>query len=175
MFMPGGYEIRRTLEAIGNLPESKGYILLPLYGELPPAEQDAAVSTYDQPKVVVATNVAETSITIDGVRLVIDSGLARIPALRSPPRHQLAAGRKDQLVQLPINGPGGPAGRRRDDRSASGPSPSTAERARADQPEVRRLDLAELVLTLKAASVGDLHHFRWLESPHDAALDHGGE
>ena len=59
--------------------QSKGYLLLPLHGELPPRDQDAAVARYDQPKVVVATNVAETSITIDGVRLVIDGGLARIP------------------------------------------------------------------------------------------------
>jgi ATP-dependent helicase HrpB len=52
--------------------------VLPLHGELQPRDQDAAVARYSQRKVVVATNVAETSITIDGVRLVIDSGLARI-------------------------------------------------------------------------------------------------
>jgi ATP-dependent helicase HrpB len=79
VFMPGGFEISQTIEAIRHVPESKGYLLLPLHGELPPRDQDAAVARYDQPKVVVATNVAETSITIDGVRLVIDSGLARIP------------------------------------------------------------------------------------------------
>jgi ATP-dependent helicase HrpB len=79
VFMPGGFEISQTLEAIRHTSESKGYLLLPLHGELPPRDQDAAVARYDQPKVVVATNVAETSITIDGVRLVIDSGLARIP------------------------------------------------------------------------------------------------
>src|SRR5262249_12928941 len=79
IFMPGGYEISRTVEALRRRPESKGYLLLPLYGELPPRAQDEAVAQYDQPKVVVATNVAETSITIEGIRLVIDSGLARIP------------------------------------------------------------------------------------------------
>jgi len=68
-----------TIEAIRQTKASKGYILLPLHGELTPRDQDAAVARYDQPKVVVATNVAETSITIDGVGLVIDSGLARIP------------------------------------------------------------------------------------------------
>ncbi len=78
VFMPGGFEISQTIEAIRHAPESKGFILLPLHGELPPREQDAAVARYDQRKVVVATNVAETSLTIDGVRLVIDSGLARI-------------------------------------------------------------------------------------------------
>src|SRR5437773_9273551 len=77
IFMPGGYEINRTIEAIRH--RSAGYILLPLHGELPPRDQNAAVARYDRPKVVVATNVAETSLTIDGVRVVIDSGLARIP------------------------------------------------------------------------------------------------
>ena len=76
--MPGGFEISQTIEAIRHTSEAKGYIILPLHGELPPRDQDAAVARYEQPKVVVATNVAETSITIDGVRLVIDSGLARI-------------------------------------------------------------------------------------------------
>src|SRR5262249_2847747 len=61
VFMPGGYEINRTIEAIRHTPESRGYILLPLHGELPPRDQDAAVARYEQPKVVVATNVAETS------------------------------------------------------------------------------------------------------------------
>src|SRR6516165_3222182 len=79
VFMPGGYEINRTIEAIRQRPESRGCLLLPLHGELAPRDQDAALERYDQPKVVVATNVAETSITIDGVQLVIDSGLARIP------------------------------------------------------------------------------------------------
>src|SRR5207249_12199571 len=78
VFMPGSFEISQTITAIRNVSESRGYLVLPLHGELPPRDQDAAVASYEQPKVVVATNVAETSITIDGVRLVIDSGLARI-------------------------------------------------------------------------------------------------
>src|SRR5207244_8037743 len=79
VFMPGAYEIMRTIDAIGNLTAARGWTLLPLYGELSPAEQDRAVRPTSDRKVVVATNVAETSITIDGVRAVIDSGLARIP------------------------------------------------------------------------------------------------
>ena len=79
VFMPGGFEISQTIEAIRHTSESKGFILLPLHGELSPKDQDAAVARYGQRKVVVSTNVAETSLTIDGMRLVIDSGLARIP------------------------------------------------------------------------------------------------
>jgi len=78
VFMPGGFEISQTIEAIRHTSEAKGFILLALHGELPPRDQDAAVARYDKRKVVVATNVAETSLTIDGVRLVIDSGLARV-------------------------------------------------------------------------------------------------
>ena len=78
VFMPGAYEIMRTIDAIGDLTAAHGWTLLPLYGELPPAEQDRAVRPTSGRKVVVATNVAETSITIDGVRAVIDSGLARV-------------------------------------------------------------------------------------------------
>ena len=74
----GGFEISQTIAAIRNVSESRGYLVLPLHGELSPRDQDAAVARYEQPKVVVSTNVAETSVTIDGVRLVIDSGLARI-------------------------------------------------------------------------------------------------
>ncbi|HZI77008.1 MAG TPA: helicase-related protein, partial [Gemmatimonadales bacterium] len=93
VFMPGSYEIQQTVEAIRQTPESKGYILLPLHGELPPRDQDAAVARYEQPKVVVSTNVAETSLTIDGIRLVIDSGLARIP------RHDPGRGINTLLVE----------------------------------------------------------------------------
>ncbi len=78
VFMPGGFEIAQTIETIRHTSEAKGFILLPLHGELPPRDQDAAVARYEKRKVVVATNVAETSLTIDGVRLVIDSGLARV-------------------------------------------------------------------------------------------------
>ena len=78
IFLPGAFEIQRTIEALRAERVARDFVILPLYGELPPAEQDAAVATYSQRKVVVATNVAETSLTIEGVRVVIDSGLARV-------------------------------------------------------------------------------------------------
>ena len=76
--MPGAYEITRTVQAARDAL-GREFVVFPLHGELPPIDQDAAVARYDRRKVVVSTNVAETSLTIDGVRLVIDSGLARIP------------------------------------------------------------------------------------------------
>src|SRR5688572_28381664 len=78
VFMPGAYEIAQTIEAIRRRDSVRGLILLPLHGELGASEQDAAVARYDARKVVVATNVAETSLTIEGIRCVIDSGLARM-------------------------------------------------------------------------------------------------
>jgi ATP-dependent helicase HrpB len=78
VFIPGSFEISQTIEAIRHCDESRGFILLPLHGELPPRDQEAAVARYDKRKVVVSTNVAETSLTIDGIRCLIDSGLARI-------------------------------------------------------------------------------------------------
>jgi ATP-dependent RNA helicase HrpB len=78
IFMPGAYEISRTMQAIKNSRVAHDFVVLPLHGELPVDQQDAAVARYERRKVIVSTNVAETSLTIDGVRVVIDSGLARI-------------------------------------------------------------------------------------------------
>ena len=174
VFMPGGYEIQRTLEALRDRPQSKGYLLLPLYGELSPKDQDAAVARYDQPKVVVATNVAETSITIDGVRLVIDSGLARIP--RYDPNRGINTLLVERISQASAEQRAGRAGRTAPGKCLRLWSETEhGERPVRDLPEIKRLDLSEIVLTLKASGVEDLRTFRWLESPGDAALLHAEE
>lgn len=172
VFMPGGYEIQKTIDAIRHVSESKNYILLPLHGELPSKDQDAAVSQHDQSKVVVATNVAETSLTIDGIRLVIDSGLARIP--RYDPYRGINTLLVEKISQASSDQRAGRAGR-------TGPGTCVRlwterqheQRAPQELPEVQRLDLAEVILSLKAAGVEDLNQFRWLEPPdakrmHDA-------
>ncbi|HXR47377.1 MAG TPA: ATP-dependent RNA helicase [Candidatus Limnocylindrales bacterium] len=174
VFMPGGFEISQTIEAIRHMPESKGHLLLPLHGELPPRDQDAAVARYDQPKVVVATNVAETSITIDGVRLVIDSGLARIP--RYDANRGINTLLVEKISQSSADQRAGRAG-----RTAPGvcvrlwSRPEHDERAPQELPEIKRLDLAEVVLTLKASGVEDLRNFRWLEKPDEISLTHAEE
>jgi ATP-dependent helicase HrpB len=174
VFMPGGFEISQTLEAIRHAPGSKGFILLPLHGELEPRAQDAAVARYKQRKVVVATNVAETSLTIDGVRLVIDSGLARIP--RYDANRGINTLLIDKISQANADQRAGRAGRTapgvcmrlwsRDEHS---------HRPAQELPEIKRLDLAEVVLTLKAAGVEDLRKFRWLEKPDEISLTHAEE
>src|SRR5262245_5731619 len=174
VFMPGGYEIHRTIEAVRHKAESRGYLLLPLHGELQPRDQDAAVARYDQPKVVVATNVAETSITIDGIRAVIDSGLARIP------RYDSNRGINTLLVEK-ISRASAEQRAGRAGRTAPGhcirlwSESEHMERAVQEQPEIKRLDISEVVLTLKAAGIEDLHSFRWLEPPSEAALSHAEE
>jgi ATP-dependent helicase HrpB len=174
VFMPGGFEINQTLEAIRHTPESKGYILLPLHGELQPRDQDAAVARYDQPKIVVATNVAETSITIDGVRLVIDSGLARIP--RYDANRGINTLLIEKISQASADQRAGRAGRTAPGRCIRLWSRlEHDERAPQQLPEIKRLDLAEVVLTLKAAGVEDLRKFRWLEKPDEISLTHAEE
>lgn len=171
VFMPGSFEIAQTIDAIRHTDESKGFVLLPLHGELPPQEQDAAVARYDQRKVVVATNVAETSLTIDGVRCVIDCGLARIP--RYDPFRGINTLLIEKISRASADQRSGRAG-----RTASGvclrlwSREEHAHRLEQELPEVRRLDLAEVVLTLKAAGVADLRRFRWLEPPEEKALAH---
>ena len=171
VFMPGGFEISQTIEAIRHTSEAKGFIVLPLHGELQPKDQDAAVARYPQRKVVVATNVAETSITIDGVRLVIDSGLARFA--RYDANRGLNTLLIEKISQANADQRTGRAGRT---------APGTCirlwsrsehdERAPHELPEIRRLDLSEVVLTLKAAGVEDLRQFRWLEKPDEISLTH---
>ena len=174
VFMPGGFEISQTITAIRNLPESRGYLVLPLHGELSPRDQDAAVARYDQPKVVVATNVAETSITIDGVRLVIDSGLARIP--RYDANRGINTLLIEKISQASSDQRAGRAGRTAPGRCLRLWSRAEHdERAPQELPEIKRLDLAEVVLTLKAAGVEDLRKFRWLEKPDEISLTHAEE
>ncbi|HZF75183.1 MAG TPA: ATP-dependent helicase HrpB [Acetobacteraceae bacterium] len=76
-FLPGWGEIRRTAERLGGVAAD----VLPLHGELPPAEQDRALAPSDRRKVVLATSIAETSLTVPGVRIVVDGGFRRAPRL----------------------------------------------------------------------------------------------
>jgi len=187
VFLPGSYEIQRTIQALRESRSARDFIVLPLHGELPPAEQDAAVSRYEKRKIVVSTNVAETSLTIDGVRVVIDAGLAKIA--RFDPYRSINTLLIERISRASADQRAGRAG-----RTAPGicmrlwTEREHLDRPAQELPEVRRLDLSEVVLTLKASGVRDVSAFRWLERP-DAksleraltlltdlgALDHEGE
>ena len=174
VFMPGGFEIAQTIEAIRHTSEAKGFILLPLHGELPPRDQDAAVARYEKRKVVVATNVAETSLTIDGVRLVIDGGLARMA--RYDANRGLNTLLIEKISQSSADQRAGRAG-----RTAPGTCmrlwsrEEHGHRSPRELPEIKRLDLSDVVLLLKDAGVEDLRKFRWLDAPDETSLAHAEE
>src|SRR5581483_10085122 len=117
-----------------------------------------------------ATNVAETSLTIDGVRLVIDSGLARVP--RYDPYRGINTLLIEKISRASADQRAGRAG-----RTAPGHCVRLwtlhehSARPAQELPEVKRLDLAEVVLTLKASGVEDVKNFRWLEAPEPRALE----
>lgn len=170
IFMPGAYEIRKTIEAITGTGAAREFNVLPLHGELPPEQQDAAVgSRGEKRKCVVSTNVAETSLTIDGVRNVIDAGLARIPAF--DPRRGINTLLVEKISQASSDQRAGRAGRT---------APGTCVRlwSEADHnhrpprelPEIRRVDLSEILLTLLAVGIDDITKLPWYESPDVTAL-----
>jgi ATP-dependent helicase HrpB len=169
IFMPGAYEIARTVEAAHDAL-GREFVVFPLHGELPPKDQDAAVSRYEKRKIVVATNVAETSLTIDGVRLVIDSGLARIP--RYDPYRGINTLLVEKISRAAADQRAGRAG-----RTAPGhclrlwTAHEQSARPAQQLSEVKRLDLSEVILTLKAGGVNDVKTFRWLEPPDARALE----
>jgi ATP-dependent helicase HrpB len=169
IFMPGAYEITRTVQAARDTLGPQ-FVVFPLHGELTPRDQDAAVARYDRRKVVVATNVAETSLTIDGVRLVIDSGLARIP--RYDPYRGINTLLVEKISRAAADQRAGRAG-----RTAPGhclrlwTAHEQSARPAQELSEVKRLDLSEVILTLKASGVNDVRTFRWLEAPDARALE----
>jgi ATP-dependent helicase HrpB len=169
VFMPGTFEISRTVEAMQRHRALSGFKVLPLHGELPPERQDAAVERYDSRKIIVSTNVAETSLTIDGVTVVIDAGLARVA--RFDARRGINTLLIEKISRASADQRAGRAG-----RTAPGicvrlwTERDHADRAAQELPEVHRLDLAEVVLTLKSSGVTDIDKFPWLESPNAIGL-----
>ena len=170
IFMPGAYEIARTISALRASGAGDGRTLLPLHGELAPADQDAAVAPHERPKVIVATNVAETSLTIEGVRLVIDSGLARVA--RHDPRRGINTLLVEKISRASADQRAGRAGRTAPGRVIRlWTQAEHALRPAHETPEIRRVELSQEVLALKAAGIGDLRAFRWLEAPEPTSLE----
>ena len=157
VFLPGAAEIRHAREALGDVPAE----VLPLHGDLPPEEQDRAVRPSGRRKVILSTNVAETSVTIEGVAAVVDSGLARV-ASHSPwsglPMLELRKVSRASAAQR-----AGRAGRTRPGRCFRLYTRHDHDsRPEFDVPEIRREDLAETALALASLDVPDL---AWLEPP----------
>ena len=169
VFMPGSYEIMRTIGAVRNLSESGGVEILPLYGELPPEEQDRAVKPSPGRKVIVATNVAETSLTIPGVRAVVDAGLARIA--RFDPHRGIDTLLVEPVSQASAEQRAGRAGRTGPGRCIRLWSQTDHEaRPLREVPEIKRVDLSETILLLLSSGWGEAATFPWYEKPDDKAL-----
>ena len=170
VFLPGAASIRRAQVQCERVAAENDLLVLPLHGELPAAEQDAAVRPTERRKLILSTNVAETSVTIEGVAAVVDSGLARV-ATHSPwsglPRLSVSRVSQASAVQR-----AGRAGRTRAGRCLRlYTAQDFGARPAHETPEVRRLDLAESVLELRAAGVGDLRQFEWFEAPQPESLE----
>jgi ATP-dependent helicase HrpB len=169
VFLPGMEEIRRVSRELQAIAKAAGLLVLPLHGSLSAAEQDRALRPARQRKVVLATNVAETSLTIEGVHTVIDSGLARVAS------HDPARGLdRLQLERISLSSATQRAGRAgrlgpgicyrlwglRDERGM----------ARSDAPEVARVDLAAATLAVHSWGTTDARRFAWFEAPSDERL-----
>ena len=170
VFLPGAAEIRRAQAACAALAAEADLLVLPLHGELPAIEQDRAVGPAAKRKVILSTNVAETSVTIEGITAVVDSGLARIAGHSAwSGMRTLGVGRVSQAAATQR---AGRAGRTRPGRCLRlYTAQDLAARPAHETPEIQRLDLAEPALELHAAGVTDLHRFEWFESPAAPALD----
>ncbi len=170
VFLPGAAEIRRAREACSELAERHGLEVHALHGDLPPAEQDRAVRPSRGRKLILSTNVAETSVTIEGVAAVIDSGLARVAS--HSPWTGLPALKVAKISRASATQRAGRAGRTRAGVCLRLYTKHDFDgRPEHDAPEIARLDLAETVLGLRAAGVRDPSVFPFFEAPPKKALD----
>lgn len=167
VFLPGVGEIRRTVAELGRRVDAR---VLPLYGALPSDEQDAALrSIPGQRRVVVSTDVAETSLTVDGIGSVVDAGLARRP------RYDAASG-LSKLVT--VSHSKASADQRAGRAGRLGPGVAFrlwskmehASRPSHDQPEILQIDLANVVLEALAWGVAGPHELRLLDTPSEASI-----
>lgn len=165
VFLPGAQEIRRASRECEQIARRADIDILPLHGDLSPEEQDRAVGPSSRRKLILATNVAESSITIDGVTTVIDSGLARIASdseATGLPTLQVQRVSKASATQR-----AGRAG-----RTAPGNAirlysiEDFHRRAEFEAPEISRRELSQVTIVMRALGLEELP---WLEAPPEGA------
>ncbi|KRR03732.1 ATP-dependent helicase HrpB [Bradyrhizobium valentinum] len=174
-FLPGAAEIRRTQNFLSERVHDPAVEIVPLFGGLDAAVQDRAIAPAPkgQRKVVLATSIAETSLTIEGVRIVVDSGLARVP--RYEPDIGLTRLETVRASRAAVDQRRGRAG-----RTEPGvcyrlwDEPQTASLAAYTQPEILSADLSSLVLDLAEWGVNDPATLAFLDSPPAPALKEAG-
>ncbi len=172
LFMPGKYEINRSVEAISNLRETRGWDVLPLHGELDANAQDSTVRKGSRPRVIVATNIAETSLTLPAIQTVVDGGLAKMPDF--DPRRGVNTLLTTKISRASADQRAGRAGRVAPGRCYRMWSQRDHEHRPAfTEPEIRRLDLSEAILQLAAQELDK--EFPWFEKPPIEAASHARE
>ncbi len=170
VFMPGMGEINATISALRNARLAEQCLLIPLHGDLAPDDQDRAFQSSDTRKIVVATNVAETSVTIDGVCHVVDAGLARIARYDAERGIQTLA--IEDISRASADQRAGRAG-----RTAPGTcwrlwtEGNQLSRPAKNTPEIQRADLAETVLLLHSLGIRRATDFDWLDQPDLEAVE----
>jgi ATP-dependent helicase HrpB len=170
VFLPGAGEIRRAQDACADFAQRHQLEVVVLHGDLSAADQDRALKVSTRRKVILSTNVAETSVTIEGVAAVVDCGLARVAA-HSPfsglPTLKVQKVSKSSAIQR-----AGRAGRTRAGVCVRLYTRGDFEgRPMSDAPEVRRLDFVESALALRALGVTDVRTFPFFEAPPAQAVD----
>ncbi len=171
VFLPGEREIQEACDALEARPY-RHTALLPLYGRLPQHEQLRVFQTSPERRVVLATNVAETSLTIPGIAFVVDAGLARIK------RYQPRTGMTQLLVE-PVSRASADQRKGRAGRVRSGvcyrlyDEDDFGNRAPYAIPEIQRVGLAGVILQMKALGLGRVESFPFLDPPSKRAIDDG--
>lgn len=169
VFLPGAAEIRRTERACQPLAQRAGLLLTPLHGDLSPAEQDRAVSPAARRKLILSTNIAESSITIEGVAAVIDSGLARFA--RHSPWTGLPSLEVGRVSKASADQRAGRAARTRPGRAIRLYPREDFERRHAHEtPEIVRAELSRLGLETRALGLAGIGELPWFESPPAEAI-----
>ncbi|HVM49227.1 MAG TPA: helicase-related protein, partial [Candidatus Acidoferrum sp.] len=170
VFMPGLGEINATIGALRACRVKERLALIPLHGDLPAEQQDMAFAPNPLRKVVVSTNVAETSVTIDGIRHVVDSGLARVA------RYDAERGIGTLFLE-PISRASADQRKGRAGRTAPGTcrrlwtESGQLNRPERNPPEIQRSDLAEVVLLLHSLGIKRAAEFDWLDKPDAQAVE----
>jgi len=169
VFLPGVGEIRRVQERLKEAGQMVGFDVVPLFGDQTAEQQERAVQRGPRPRVVLATNVAETSVTLDGINLVIDGGVARVA--RFDPRTGVNRLELERISMSSAQQRAGRAGRQGPGRCLRLYSAGEAREMRDSlEPEVERVDLCEAVLLLKSWGTQDVASFAWVTPPPRARL-----
>jgi ATP-dependent helicase HrpB len=169
VFLPGAAEIRRAMEACAKLAGEHDLAVVALHGDLSPQEQDRAVGSSARRKVILSTNVAESSVTLEGVVAVVDSGLVRVA--RHAPWSGLPTLALEKTSRASAVQRAGRAGRTRPGRALRLYTKADFEaRPDHDTPEILRADLAQTLLELRASGVHCDGDVTWLDPPKPEAL-----